>query len=190
MEEAIEVVSGITEDGCEITGGPTVSNFIYTVYDNSIGFALLTELACISNRFSVRQGECYTDVQLAIEYCNENPTDGDCLNYLACDCMMALIAVVRSLSDSGFLNFGNARMLSSREEEQARAPIRKRQSQLIHRLLQQGWRPPLPVDPQWSTHSLWSKVGCPELAFDTSLQTQYNGGDTLEYGGLVYEVSK
>ena len=188
MEEAAEVVSGIIESGCEITGGSTVSNFIYTVYDNSEGFALLTQLACISNRFSARQGECYTDVQLAIEYCNENPTDGDCLNYLACDCMMALIAVVRSLSDSGFLNFGNARMLSGREIEQPKGKIRKRQSHSIHRLLQ--WRPPLPADPQWSTHSLWSKIGCPEEAFDTSLQTQYNGGDTLEYDGLVYEVSK
>ena len=36
------------------------------------------------------------------------------------------------------------------------------------------------------TYPLWSKIGCPE-AFDTTLETPYSGGDTVESDGKVYE---
>lgn len=59
------------------------------------GLTLLTNLAC--------KGDCYTNIQSAIEYCNDNPitaTDGDCFQYVACDCMVYLLDVIEILQHS------------------------------------------------------------------------------------------
>ena len=55
----------------------------------------MTNLAC--------KGECYTNIQNAIEYCIDNPTitsDGDCFEYISCDCMVNLLDVIETLQQS------------------------------------------------------------------------------------------
>mmetsp|Transcript_22974 Transcript_22974/g.49712 ORF Transcript_22974/g.49712 Transcript_22974/m.49712 type:complete len:571 (-) Transcript_22974:23-1735(-) len=99
VEDVVDVVAGIIDEGCEVTGGTTVANFIYTLNDNNEAFASLTELACRG------QGECFADIQKAIEYCNDNPTEEDCMNYLTCDCLVDLISVIESLSETGKEDF-------------------------------------------------------------------------------------
>jgi len=77
----------------------TVSNFIFKVNDSQEGLTLLTNLAC--------KGECYTNIQSAVEYCNDNPittTDGDCFEYVACDCMVNLLDVIERLQQSNHNN--------------------------------------------------------------------------------------
>lgn len=39
------------------------------------------------------------DIQRAIKYCRENPTDVYCMNYLTCSCLVDLVYVVETLSD-------------------------------------------------------------------------------------------
>ena len=80
----------------------TVSNFIFKVNESQEGLTLLTNLAC--------KGECYTNIQSAIEYCNDNPNtaiDGDCFEYVACDCMVDLLDVIETLQQSDHKNNNN-----------------------------------------------------------------------------------
>lgn len=115
--QVVDVVSRLADEGCEVTGGYvdirftqtnsiyshfifihslTVSNFIYKVNECQEGLTLLTNLAC--------KGECYTNIQSAVEYCNDNPTVGDCFEYVACDCMVDLLDVIETLHQSNHNN--------------------------------------------------------------------------------------
>jgi len=70
----------------------TVSNFINKVNESNEGLTLLTNLAC--------KEECYTNIQSAVEYCNDNPTVGDCFEYVSCDCMVNLLDVIETLQSN------------------------------------------------------------------------------------------
>mmetsp|Transcript_14781 Transcript_14781/g.35578 ORF Transcript_14781/g.35578 Transcript_14781/m.35578 type:complete len:516 (-) Transcript_14781:616-2163(-) len=69
----------------------TVETFIYTVHNDNEGLAFLTELACKG-----QQGECYAEIQKAIKYCERNPAEENCINYLTCDCLMAILSVIET----------------------------------------------------------------------------------------------
>eukprot|EP00581_Thalassiosira_minuscula_P007204 CAMPEP_0183706582 /NCGR_PEP_ID=MMETSP0737-20130205/3350_1 /TAXON_ID=385413 /ORGANISM="Thalassiosira miniscula, Strain CCMP1093" /LENGTH=520 /DNA_ID=CAMNT_0025934013 /DNA_START=250 /DNA_END=1812 /DNA_ORIENTATION=+ len=101
VESVVPVVAGIAEDGCEVTGGRVVANFISAVNDSSEGFGMLTQLAC------KRVGECYVDAQKAIKYCHQNPGDEGCMNYMTCECLTDLLSVIENLS-SQFLRINEA----------------------------------------------------------------------------------
>lgn len=60
---------------------------------------------------------CYTDIQTAIEYCNDNPSDLECTANLPCDCLVDLLNVIdalrannnhgESIADVNFLKIAN-----------------------------------------------------------------------------------
>lgn len=66
------------------------------------GFAFLTELVCNKGH-----GECYTNIQKTVEYCNENTMDENCIRYLSCDCLVDFLSVIETLSEDGKDDFLN-----------------------------------------------------------------------------------
>jgi len=70
-----------------------VANFIYTVDRFHEGFSSLNELVCKGH------GECYTNIQKTIDYCDENHADDNCIRYLSCDCLDDFLEVIETLGD-------------------------------------------------------------------------------------------
>lgn len=101
VEEVMEVVAGLTAEGCVVTGGTAVVDFISTVSGSSEGFASLTRLACS------RTGECYADIQNAVKYCKNNPEEENCMDYVTCDCLTDFFSVLETLPE-GFVNLDSA----------------------------------------------------------------------------------